>query len=138
MSLLRAARSVTSPSGDTWDIYVSKTALPKWKDTDSSSASFGGYDWSIVDLPLSVLAALWSLVAPLARIIVLLPIAVVRGHRSRAVRIEAVNTFPQKQVLLWTTTDVHAARVLDEIAAGFAEGKVAHPDGAFYYGSEDS
>jgi hypothetical protein len=60
----------------------------------------------------------------------------VKGRRSHAVRIEAVNPFPRRQVLLWTTTDVHKDRVLDEIAAGLAQGKVVHPAGSVYAGME--
>ncbi|MGH2933411.1 MAG: hypothetical protein ACRDL2_02715 [Gaiellaceae bacterium] len=140
MSLFRPARTVTSPSGDYWELYVSKTTLPAWKGPDSDDIVGPRVTPSLLDvfeLPLVVLASLWAnLLVPLARMLVLLPISVVRGHRSRAVRIEAMKTFPQREVLLWTTTDVHAPRVLDEIAAGLAQGKVVHPEGAVYAGAE--
>lgn len=135
MGLLRPARRITTPSGDEWEVYVSKTALPAWRGTDSDEMAIRG----LPDIPIAIVAALWAnVLVPLVRMLVLLPIAVVRGHSSRAVRIEAVSFFPKKQVLLWTTTDVHVARVVDEIAAGLAEGKIVHPDGAFYSGPEDS
>jgi hypothetical protein len=76
------------------------------------------------------------LIAPLLRFVVLLPFAFVRGRRSRAVRIEAVNGFPQREVYLWTTTDDGVERVLDEIVAGLAAGKFAQPEGAVYSGRE--
>lgn len=135
MGLLRPARRVTSPSGDDWEIYVSKTALPAWRGSDADSVSIDGPP----DVPIAILAALWAnVLLPLGRMLVLLPPAVVRGRRSRAVRVEAVTSFPHRQVLLWTTTDVHVARVVDEIAAGLADGKVTRPEGAFYSGPEQS
>ena len=84
-----------------------------------------------------LLAFLWAnLLVPLARVAVLLPVAVARDRRSRAVRIEAVTTFPHRQVLLWTTTDAYRQRVLDEILAGLAQGRVVQPEGAVYSGAE--
>ena len=141
MSLFRPAKTVTSPSGDYWELYVSKTSLPPWKGSDSDDVigpgGTGAIGIGLVELPLAVVAFVWAnLVVPLTRLLVLLPVAVVRGHRSRAVRIEAVKNFPRREVLLWSTTDVHAARVLDEIAAGLAQGKVARPEGAVYAGAE--
>jgi hypothetical protein len=141
MGLFRAARTVTSPDGDYWELYVSKTALPAWKVGDSDDAvdlsTYGSGAMDLLDLPVMLVMFFWSsLLRPLLRVCFLLPIAVVRGRRSRAVRIEAVKTFPQRQVLLWTTTDIHRARVLDEIAAGLAQGKIAQPDGAVYSGAQ--
>jgi hypothetical protein len=134
MGLFRPARKVTTPNGDYWELYVSKTALPAWKGSDADAL---GWDGDLVELPLTMLTALWAnLILPLARVVFLLPMAVVRGRRSRAVRIEAVQTFPQRQVLLWTTTDVHRERVLDEIAAGLSQGKIARPAGCVYSGIE--
>lgn len=134
MGLLRPSRRVTSRSGDEWEIYVSKTALPAWRGSDSDDMSIEG----LPDIPIAIVAALWAnVIVPLARVLVLLPLAAVRGRRSRAVRVEAVTSFPHRQVLLWTTTDVHLARVVDEIAAGLARGTVARPEGAYYSGPEE-
>jgi hypothetical protein len=134
MGLLRPARKVTTANGDYWELYVSKTALPAWKGSDADAL---GWDGDFVELPLAMVAALWAnVIFPLVRTLALLPVAVVRGRRSHAVRIEAVQTFPQRQVLLWTTTDVHRERVLDEIAAGLAQGKIARPAGCVYSGGE--
>jgi hypothetical protein len=136
VSLFRAAASVTSPSGDYWELYVSKTALPAWRESNDDDA-FDATDLGVVAIPLMLLSALWAnLLLPLMRALVLLPVAVVRGRRSRAVRIEAVKTWPHREVLLWTTTDGNRQRVLDEIVAGLAEGKVVQPEGAVYSGAE--
>lgn len=138
MGLFKPARVVTTPSGDCWEIYVSKTALPPWKEG-------GGGDWEptgdgridLLSLPFAALGLLWSaIVAPLLRFAALLPIAVVRGRRSAAVRIEAVNNFPIREVLLWTTTDGFLDDVLEEIATGLEAGKVVQPTAAVYGGRE--
>jgi hypothetical protein len=140
MGLFRPATTVTSPSGDYWELYVSKTALPAWRGTDADDIDPGGLGTTqvgLLEIPFVLLAFLWAnVLVPLARVAVLLPVAVARGRRSRAVRIEAVTTFPRRQVLLWTTTDAHRQRVLDEIAAGLAQGKVVQPEGAVYSGAE--
>jgi len=137
MSLFRPARKVSCPNGDYWELYASKTVLPSWRERGGMD-SVGDPRADVVALPFAVLGAIWGmLVAPLARFLVLLPIAIVRGRRSRAVRVEAVRTFPEREVLLWTTTDGRLDVVLDEIAAGLAAGKIVHPEGAVYSGRED-
>lgn len=141
MGLFRPARTVTGPSGDYWELYVSKTALPAWNPGDSS----GPEPWegpgigssALIELPLMVFSFLWSCVLlPLLRFAVVLPVSFAKGRRSRAVRIEAVNPFPRREVFLWTTTDGQVERVLDEIVSGLAEGKVVRPIGAVYSGRE--
>jgi len=133
MGLLRPARRVSTPNGDYWELYVSKTALPVWRGSDSDDMSIDG----LPDIPIAIAATVWAnVVVPLGRVLALLPLAFVRGHRSRAVRIEAVKTFPQRQVILWTTTEAHLPRVLDEIAAGLAQDTLARPDGCVYSGPE--
>jgi hypothetical protein len=139
MSLFRPARKVSCANGDYWELYVSKTALPAWRETGGSMGSFGDPRADLIALPFAVVGAIWGmLIAPFLRFIVLLPIAAVRGRRSRAVRIEAVRTFPQREVLLWTTTEGSVDAVLDEIAAGLAEGRTVQPEGAVYSGREDA
>lgn len=141
MSLFRATASVTSPSGDYWELYVSKVALPGWRGTDADDFGPGGplssTDSVLFEIPLMIVAFLWAnVLVPLARVAILLPAAIIRGRRSHAVRIEAVKTFPHREVLLWTTTDEGRQRVLDEIVAGLAQGKVVQPRGAVYSGAE--
>jgi hypothetical protein len=136
MSLFRPARKVSCANGDYWELYASKTTLPSWRERGGLDGT-GDARADVVLLPFAVLGALWGmLVAPLARFLVLLPIAVVRGRRSRAIRVEAVRTFPDREVLLWTTTDGRLEIVLDEIAAGLADGKIVQPEGAVYSGRE--
>lgn len=142
MGLFRPARTVTGPNGTYWELYVSKTALPAWKEGPVGGLELAldsGVDGrlTLFELPLALLGALWGiLVAPLLRMLVLLPVAVARGRRSRAVRIEAVCPFPAREVLLWTTTEDGVEGVLDEIVAGLAAGRVAQPEGAVYSGRE--
>ena len=130
---------MTSATGDYWELYVSKTKLPGWRGGESDPAYFetGTLQGDLLQLPVMIASILWSTVlVPLGRALVLLPVSMVRGRRSRAVRIEALRTYPDRQVLLWTTTDAHLPRVLDEIAAGLAQDKVAQPSGAVYSGLE--
>jgi hypothetical protein len=139
MGLFRPARTVTGPHGEYWELYVSKTALPAWREREPGGLEYGTGDArsDLLELPLMVVGALWGmLIAPLLRFVVLLPFAFVRGRRSRAVRIEAVNGFPRREVYLWTTTDDGVERVLDEIASGLAAGKFVQPEGAVYSGRE--
>lgn len=140
MGLFRPARTVTGPHGEYWELYVSKTALPAWREREPSGLEYGSGDvrGDLLELPFMLVSALWGmLIAPLLRFVVLLPVSVVRGRRSRAVRIEAVSGFPQREVFLWTTTDDGAERVLDEIVTGLAAGKFVQPDGAVYSGREN-
>ena len=137
MSLFRPARKVSCPNGDYWELYASKTALPSWRQRGGTD-SIGDPRGDLLLLPFAVIGAIWGmLLAPLLRVLILLPIAVARGRRSRAVRVEAVRTFPNREVLLWTTTEGRLEVVLDEIAAGLAQGKIVHPEGAVYSGRED-
>ena len=138
MGLFRPARTVTGPRGDYWELYVSKTALPAWREGKPGASEHGFDDRSdLLALPFMLVSAVWGmLIEPLLRFVVLLPVAVVRGRRSRAVRIEAVSGFPQREVFLWTTTDGRVDVVLDEIAAGLAAGKFVQPEGAVYSGRE--
>jgi hypothetical protein len=139
MSLLRPSAKITDPSGEYWEVYVSKTILPSWRAADSDIAFPEQWPTALILLwlPLIVLNFVWScVVVPLIRAAVLLPVAVARGRRSRTIRIEALRTFPREEVLLWTTTDADVGRVLDEVVGGLAEGKIVHPEGAVYLGEE--
>jgi hypothetical protein len=137
VGLFRPARTVTTPSGEYWELYVSKTALPAWKEGRAGDTAGTGTNLDIVELPFMIVSALWSsILFPLLRFVGLLPFAIVRGRRSRAVRIEAINTFPEREVLLWTTTDGLLDGVLDEIVEGLAAGKIVQPAGAVYSGKQ--
>ena len=136
MGLFRPARTVSGPSGAYWQVYVSKTALPSWREGNGGNwEPTGDGRVDMLALPFAVLGVLWSSILwPLARFAALVPLAVVRGRRSRAVRIEAVNEFPVREVYLWTTTDLRAEDVLDEIVAGLRSGTFVQPAGAVYSG----
>jgi hypothetical protein len=139
MGLFRPARTVTGPHGEYWELYVSKTALPAWHEGKPGAIEDGVGDvrGDLIELPFMLVSAIWGmLIAPLLRFVVLLPVSFVRGRRSRAVRIEAVSGFPQREVFLWTTTDDGVERVLEEIATGLAQGKFVQPEGAVYSGRE--
>lgn len=140
MSLFRPVRTVTSRSGQYWELYVSKTTLPEWREGSVGafeSEPLGGGGFGPFELLLGLPAAVWGgLVRPLLRVVVLLPFAWMRGRRSRAIRIQALSPYPSRQVLLWTTTEGQVDGVLDEIAAGLAEGKVVQPVGAVYSGAQ--
>ncbi len=137
VSLFRPARTVTGPSGDYWELYVSKTALPAWREGDAGDSGDSETYFDLLELPFAIVSAIWSgILVPMFRFVALLPFAVVKGRRSRAVRIEAVNEFPRREVLLWTTTDGLVEGVLDEIVEGLAAGKVVRPVGAVYSGAK--
>lgn len=139
MGLFRPARTVTGLHGEYWELYVSKTALPAWREREPAAVEYGSGDprGDLFELPFMLVSAVWGmLIAPLLRFVVLLPLSFVRGRRSRAIRIEAVNGFPQREVYLWTTTVEGVERVLDEIASGLAVGKFVQPEGAVYSGRE--
>jgi len=131
---------VTDPSGQEWELYVSRVALPEWKD--------GAYDsWNddpmpfegpafILEIPLMLVGFVWSsILVPLLRLIFLTPFAVVRGRRSHAARIDAICFFPSQETRTWTTTLDQVDSVLNQIALGIEEGKVVQPIGAVYSGS---
>lgn len=135
MGIFRPARTVSGPGGQYWEIYASKLILPSWREGnggDWDTSGDGRFD--LLSLPLALLGALWAiLLAPLLRFLALLPFALLR-RRTRAVRIEAINAFPHREVYRWTTTDLFVDDVLDEIAAGLARGKFVQPAGSVYAG----
>ena len=53
----RKPRTVTGPSGDYWEIYLSKTALPAWKEGRSGGVDLTGNPRiDLLMLPVAVLA----------------------------------------------------------------------------------
>jgi hypothetical protein len=136
MGILRAARTVSSPSGEYWEIYVSKLILPPWREGQGGEwDSSGNAPFDVLSLLFSFFGALWAiLIAPLLRFLALLPVAMVRRSHTHAVRIEAITGYPDREVYRWTTTDVLADRVLDEIVTGLARGEFVQPEGTVYAG----
>jgi len=143
----RAARKVTGPSGQAWDLFVTRTPSPGWKAADIESpldgfGISGGYGGTPIGVFLEVLLAIpiflvQDVLWPIVRFFAFLPFAAVKGRRSHAAWIEAINYYPQRETILWTTTTDQVESVLNEIAVGLEEGKIVHPVGAVYSGRRD-
>jgi hypothetical protein len=136
----RPRRKVRDPAGQEWELYVSRVALPNWREAPSVSLGAPpsgriGAELFLLGLPFAFAAFLWGgVLRPALRFLVLLPAATIKGHRSGAVRIEAICFFPGREARLWTTTPDQVGSVLDEIARGLAEGRIVQPVGAVYSG----
>jgi hypothetical protein len=138
MGIFRPARTVSTPSGQYFELYASKLILPPWREGEGGDwEPSGDARFDLLTLPLAILGVLWSiLVAPLLRFLALLPFALVKRRRTHAVRIEAINDFPKREVYRWTTTDLLVDDVLDEIVAGLRSGKFVQPEGSVYDGEQ--
>jgi hypothetical protein len=140
MGWFRPSRKVRDPAGQEWELYVSRVALPAWREAPSTAlgsppAGRIGAPLFVLGLPFAFVGFLWSgVLRPGLRFFVLLPAAAVKGHRSGAVRIEAICFFPGRESRLWTTTPDQVGSVLEEIARGLAEGRIVQPVGAVYSG----
>lgn len=136
VSLFRPARRVEAPDGRSWELYVYRVRLPRWQSDDYSvpteADSTGGIVTFVVELPLFVVT---QVLVPLGRMLVRLPSAVARGLRSDVVTIEAVTFWPSREELAWTAQRRDAARVLEEIAAELAQGRIARPARAVFRGA---
>jgi hypothetical protein len=144
VSFLRPARTVQAPDGRSWEIYVSRFEPPRWKPVDYQAFSddFGGAFYLarvlflaiLIEIPIFVVHdVLW----PLLRMILVLPWTIVRGLRSKELRVEAVSFFPWQESHLWLTTRDHVARVVEQVAAELELGQVARPLGADFRGSQE-
>jgi hypothetical protein len=138
----RPKRKVTDPWGKEWQLFVSRFALPEWKEgeyngwIDSGPSSRFDGPLFLLELPVALIDFLWSsILLPLLRILFLMPFAVVKGRRSQAARIEAICFFPSRETRTWTTTLDQVDSVVNQIALGIEEGKVVQPIGAVYSGS---
>src|SRR5438128_10185447 len=60
VSLFRPARTVTGPSGEYWELYVSKTALPAWKEGDAGDSGGSETYFDLLELPFAIVSAIWS------------------------------------------------------------------------------
>ncbi len=134
-------RKVTDPSGQEWELYISRVALPEWKDGEYNSWGEDPMPFAspaiLLELPIMLISFLWSsILAPLLRVVFLTPFAVVRGRRSHAAQIQAICFFPSRETRTWTTTLDQVDSIIDEIALGIEAGKVVQPVGAVYSGSQ--
>jgi len=141
----KPVRTVTDPTGETWELYVSRVALPAWKQGGYNSlldepAMGGGWGRdSVLELPFALIGFLWSsILVPFLRLLFLTPFAVVKGRRSQSARIQAMcfSGF-DRETRTWTTTIDQVDSVLEEIALGLQQGKVVQPTGAIYSGEQD-
>jgi hypothetical protein len=142
MGWFRPRRTVRDPAGQEWELYVSRVAPPSWREApsfglDAPPVGRLGAQLFVFGLPFAFLSFLWGgVVRPAIRCCALMPVAVVKGRRSKAVRIEAICFFPGCETRLWTTTLDQVGSVLEEIACGLAEGRVVQPVGAVYSGTQ--
>jgi hypothetical protein len=139
----RAVRKVTDPAGTEWELYVSRYVLPEWRQGDYNSWVDEGpietpqfAPLMLMQVPFMLLGFLWSaVISPLLRFVFLFPYAFVKGRRSRTARIEAICFGVEPETRVWTTTLDQLDSVLDTVALGLEEGRVAQPRGAVYTGS---
>jgi len=139
-------RKVTDPSGHEWQLFISRVALPEWKEGEGQFDTWvDGGPATRLDGPLFLLElpiafadfVVTSIVVPFLRMLLLTPFAIVKGRRSHAARIEAICFFPSPETRTWTTTLDQADSVLNQIALGLEEGKIVQPIGAVYSGEKD-
>jgi hypothetical protein len=138
MSWLRPTRRVSGPSGQEWEIYVTRGVSPRWKPAEyeeptESELALTPVTWLLaaaVELPMLVAT---QVVWPLVRFVALLPFTGISSARSRTRLVEAVSFVPDER-LAWRTAPADVPRVVDEVAAGLAVGKVPRPDGAVFLG----
>jgi len=128
--------TVTDPGGRQWELYLTKTVVPEWRE--------GGYNsllddpepmLGILNIPLMLIGFAWSsILSPVLRFLFLYPFALVKGRRSRAARIEAICFSAGEGTLThtWTTTADQAESVLHTVALALEEGRIAQPVGAVY------
>jgi hypothetical protein len=114
VGIFRPARKVTDENGRDWEIYVSRTELPRWRTPKE--------------------ATLHQIVVPLVRYLVGLPALFLRGRRSGVRSVAAITFWPVKETYTWSTTGDHVQRVVDQIAEGLEHGDLARPLGATFRG----
>jgi hypothetical protein len=139
VGVFRPARKVTDPNGRAWEIYVSRSDLPKWRPAnrdfdDDAGYSLWLYAFSVLILPFVFL--IYQVLVPLFRALWELPGLVVRGRRSGIRIVEAITFWPAKETYAWTTTGDHVERVVEQVARELEQGELARPLGATFRGRE--
>lgn len=138
MSRFRPTRKVVSPSGRTWEIYVTRGTWEAWKPIEYGSPSEGSLTvptlliMIVVEIPLFLL---YQVIVPALRLLVEAPFHAVRLSGSRERYVEAIDFGPPREALLWKTTPDHLERVVAAIADGLARGETEHPLGADFLGA---
>ena len=133
--------TVTAPDGRVWELYVGRFRGPRWTPREyDSPADAMEWNWNssgvvlmLLELPLFVFNCI---LVPAVTYVLRLPAAVVRSRRSRTFTVEAVCWWPHEQRFRWSVKDGHVPRVMNQIAAGIAEGEWAQPTGAVFHGQE--
>src|SRR4051794_13097249 len=132
---LRPKRRVLDPDGAEWEVYVSRTVLPRWNPADDYEFGPLGAARIVTVLFEGVLTLVTAIVVPLLRMTAALPRAWMRGRRSSVYRIEAVTWFPQRQSYSWTTSAEDVDEALIAIFAGIRRGRPAQPECAVFLGA---
>ena len=138
MSLFGPDRRVAAADDWTWEIYVRRVQLPAWRrselldEPDDPVTRFDAI-WSLLTAPFFLIT---DVLAPILRIVIGLPFALVRAIRPRVWKIEAVSFWPHEERYVWTTTRSDRARVLDEIADALEHRRFAQPRGAIFHGRQ--
>lgn len=146
----RPVRIVTDPAGDEWELYISRIAVPDWREgayndwvdgTGDMLATPQTAELMLLELPFAFVGFLWSsILVPALRLVFLTPLAIVKGRRSHAARIQAMcfnYSGGGRETRTWTTTIDQVESVLNEIANGLELGKIVQPVGAVYSGTRD-
>jgi hypothetical protein len=138
LSWLRPSRTVVDPRGTEWEIYVTRSRIGSWKGLDSpdveplgSSPARGGADLWFVLVPVMVVL---EIVAGILRLIALVPLSLASAARHRNLRVEAIVSYPARQVYAWDVERDVLDDVLEEITASLERGSIAHPVDARFLG----
>jgi hypothetical protein len=125
---------VLDPDGTEWEVYVSRTVLPRWEPADDYEFAPYGVIRFLTILLEGLLTLITAILVPILRMVAALPGAWMRGRRSSEYRIEAVTWFPQRQSYTWTTSAENVDEALIAISAGIRRGRPAQPDCAVFLG----
>jgi hypothetical protein len=124
---------VVDADGVKWDIYVTRIRVgDPGRVFDSPEPSFSPR-WDLRMLAATIASELARVVA---RVLMLLPFAVVRSRFGITRRIEAIADWPQPVRRVWQVEGPPGKLLLDEIARGLERGNVPEPTGARYLGEE--
>jgi hypothetical protein len=135
VSLFGPDRRVTVAEDWAWDVYARRVQLPAWRpaemfDEPDPVGRYGTF-LALLTAPLYLVT---DVLAPLLRIVIGLPFALVRAIRPKVWKIEAVTFWPREERYVWTTTGPERARVLNEIADALEQRTFAQPRGAIFHG----
>ena len=137
VSWLRASRKVVDPDGTKWDVYITRIAvgdpgqLHEPRDPFAGPSAVQNEMFWLFELVLTIASELARL---LIRVVLLLPIGIVRSRFGITWQIEAISDWPHEVTRTWQVQGKPGRVLLDEIARGLALGKAPEPAGATYLG----